>query len=84
MTAWAHVQRCGRCLNPPKPLNTHLSSCPLVPAEYNVLVHNNELYCIDVSQAVELDHPRAFDFLREGACAAAVPQRRGRRKRAAG
>jgi serine/threonine-protein kinase RIO1 len=35
-------------------------------AEYNVLVHNNELYCIDVSQAVELDHPRAFDFLREG------------------
>lgn len=36
------------------------------PAEYNVLVHNNELYCIDVSQAVELDHPRAFDFLREG------------------
>ncbi len=31
-----------------------------------MLVHNNELYCIDVSQAVELDHPRAFDFLREG------------------
>ena len=39
---------------------------PWTPAEYNVLVHNNELYCIDVSQAVELDHPRAFDFLREG------------------
>lgn len=42
--------------------------CRLVHAdlsEYNVLVHNNELYCIDVSQAVELDHPRAFDFLRE-------------------
>lgn len=40
--------------------------CRLATAEYNVLVHNNELYCIDVSQAVELDHPRAFDFLREG------------------
>ena len=44
-----------------------ISRCsPLPTAEYNVLVHNNELYCIDVSQAVELDHPRAFDFLREG------------------
>ncbi len=43
--------------------------CRLVHAdlsEYNVLVHDNQLYCIDVSQAVELDHPRAFDFLREG------------------
>ena len=43
--------------------------CRLVHAdlsEYNVLVHNDELYCIDVSQAVELDHPRAFDFLKEG------------------
>lgn len=43
--------------------------CRLVHAdlsEYNVLVHDNTLYCIDVSQAVELDHPRAFDFLREG------------------
>jgi len=42
--------------------------CRLVHAdlsEYNILVHNNELYIIDVSQAVELDHPRAFDFLRE-------------------
>ncbi|KAL4432421.1 hypothetical protein ABPG77_001720 [Micractinium sp. CCAP 211/92] len=42
--------------------------CRLVHAdlsEYNILVHNNELHCIDVSQAVELDHPRAFDFLRE-------------------
>lgn len=45
--------------------------CRLVHAdlsEYNILVHDNQLYCIDVSQAVELDHPRAFDFLREGAC----------------
>ena len=40
--------------------------CICWPAEYNVLVHNNEMYCIDVSQSVELDHPRAFDFLREG------------------
>ncbi|PSC75250.1 serine threonine-kinase RIO1-like [Micractinium conductrix] len=49
-------------------LRTLYQKCRLVHAdlsEYNVLVHNNELYCIDVSQAVELDHPRAFDFLRE-------------------
>ena len=46
--------------------------CRLVHADlskYNVLVHNGELYCIDVSQSVELDHPRAFDFLREGEAA---------------
>lgn len=36
------------------------------PPAWAVQVHNNELYCIDVSQAVELDHPRAFDFLKEG------------------
>lgn len=34
-------------------------------SEYNILVHENELFIIDVSQSVELDHPRAFDFLRE-------------------
>ena len=42
--------------------------CRLVHAdlsEYNMLVHNDEIYIIDVSQSVELDHPRAFDFLRE-------------------
>lgn len=27
----------------------------------------DELYIIDVSQAVDLDHPRALDFLREDA-----------------
>ena len=35
-------------------------------SEYNVLVHKGELVVIDVSQSVELDHPRALDFLREG------------------
>ena len=42
--------------------------CRLVHAdfsEYNLLVHADEVYVIDVSQSVELDHPRAFDFLRE-------------------
>ncbi|KDN39690.1 RIO1-domain-containing protein [Tilletiaria anomala UBC 951] len=41
--------------------------CRLVHAdlsEYNVLYHNQHLYIIDVSQSVEHDHPRAFDFLR--------------------
>ncbi|CAL8466744.1 g6280 [Coccomyxa elongata] len=44
--------------------------CHLVHAdlsEYNILVHNDELWIIDVSQSVDLDHPRAFDFLREDA-----------------
>jgi RIO kinase 1 len=42
--------------------------CRLVHAdlsEYNLLYHNDEVFVIDVSQSVELDHPRAFDFLRE-------------------
>lgn len=41
--------------------------CKLVHAdlsEYNVLYHNNHLWVIDVSQSVELDHPRTFEFLR--------------------
>ena len=29
------------------------------------MVLQDELYIIDVSQAVDLDHPRALDFLRE-------------------
>nr|XP_031864428.1 uncharacterized protein CI109_000342 [Kwoniella shandongensis]KAA5531500.1 hypothetical protein CI109_000342 [Kwoniella shandongensis] len=41
--------------------------CHLVHAdlsEYNILLHLDHLYIIDVSQSVEHDHPRAFDFLR--------------------
>lgn len=33
-------------------------------SEYNMLYLRRKLYIIDVSQAVELDHPRALDFLR--------------------
>lgn len=33
-------------------------------SEYNILYHQSHLYIIDVSQSVEHDHPRAFDFLR--------------------
>uniref|UniRef100_A0A061SK97 Serine/threonine-protein kinase RIO1 n=1 Tax=Tetraselmis sp. GSL018 TaxID=582737 RepID=A0A061SK97_9CHLO len=42
-------------------------SCRLVHAdlsEYNILWHEGHLWIIDVSQAVDLDHPRALDFLR--------------------
>lgn len=41
--------------------------CRLVHAdlsEYNILVHDDHLYIIDVSQSVEHDHPSAYDFLR--------------------
>ncbi|PWN50178.1 RIO1-domain-containing protein [Violaceomyces palustris] len=41
--------------------------CRLVHAdlsEYNILYHEGRLWIIDVSQSVEHDHPRAFDFLR--------------------
>ncbi|ERN07781.1 serine/threonine-protein kinase RIO1 [Amborella trichopoda] len=34
-------------------------------SEYNILYHEGHLYIIDVSQSVDLDHPRALDFLRE-------------------
>jgi len=33
-------------------------------SEYNVLYHNGHLWVIDVSQSVELNHPRTFEFLR--------------------
>jgi RIO kinase 1 len=42
-------------------------ACRLVHAdlsEYNVLLHAGAAHVIDVSQAVEHDHPHAFDFLR--------------------
>nr|XP_019012987.1 Atypical/RIO/RIO1 protein kinase [Kwoniella pini CBS 10737]OCF51768.1 Atypical/RIO/RIO1 protein kinase [Kwoniella pini CBS 10737] len=41
--------------------------CHLVHAdlsEYNILFHQGHLWIIDVSQSVEHDHPKAFDFLR--------------------
>jgi RIO kinase 1 len=41
--------------------------CKLVHAdlsEYNVLYHEGHLWVIDVSQSVELNHPRTFEFLR--------------------
>jgi len=34
-------------------------------SEYNVLYHQREVVIIDVSQSVDLDHPKALDFLRE-------------------
>jgi len=34
-------------------------------SEFNLLYHQNSIVTIDVSQAVEHDHPRAVDFLRK-------------------
>jgi RIO kinase 1 len=42
--------------------------CRLVHAdfsEYNILYHDGSAHIIDVSQSVDLDHPRCLDFLRE-------------------
>ncbi|KAG9784925.1 Serine/threonine-protein kinase rio1 [Exophiala dermatitidis] len=44
-----------------------LQKCKLVHAdlsEYNILWHKDRPYIIDVSQSVEVDHPRSLDFLR--------------------
>lgn len=48
-------------------MRTMYHTCRLVHAdlsEYNVLYHNDKPYIIDVSQSVEHDHPRSYDFLR--------------------
>ena len=42
-------------------------SCKLVHAdlsEYNLLVNKQELYVIDVGQAVDIAHPKAHDYLK--------------------
>ncbi|XP_024530272.1 serine/threonine-protein kinase RIO1 [Selaginella moellendorffii] len=49
-------------------MRTMYQRCRLVHgdlSEYNVLYHEGHLYIIDVSQSVDLDHPRALDFLRQ-------------------
>ncbi|CAL1389115.1 unnamed protein product [Linum trigynum] len=49
-------------------MRTLYQKCKLVHgdlSEYNILYYEGHLHIIDVSQAVDLDHPRALDFLRE-------------------
>lgn len=49
-------------------MRTLFQKCKLVHgdlSEYNILYYEGHLHIIDVSQAVDLDHPRALDFLRE-------------------
>jgi RIO kinase 1 len=44
-----------------------LQDCKMVHgdlSEYNMLYYKDEIFIIDVSQSVELDHPMALDFLR--------------------
>lgn len=49
-------------------MRTMYQKCKLVHgdlSEYNMLYHDGKVWIIDVSQSVDLDHPHAFDFLRE-------------------
>ncbi|QCE12238.1 serine/threonine-protein kinase rio1-like [Vigna unguiculata] len=49
-------------------MRTLYQKCKLVHgdlSEYNILYYEGHLYIIDVSQAVEHEHPHALDFLRE-------------------
>ncbi len=49
-------------------MRTMYQECKLVHAdfsEFNILFHEGRLYVIDVSQAVEHDHPHALEFLRK-------------------
>ncbi|OIV98757.1 hypothetical protein TanjilG_24928 [Lupinus angustifolius] len=49
-------------------MRTLYQKCKLVHgdlSEYNILYYEGHLYIIDVSQAVDPDHPHALDFLRE-------------------
>ena len=49
-------------------MRTMYQKCKLVHgdlSEYNLLYHEGRVWIIDVSQSVDLDHPHAFDFLRE-------------------
>ena len=51
-----------------KDVRTMYQDCKLVHAdfsEYNLLYHNGNAWIIDVSQSVDLDHPRCLEFLRE-------------------
>lgn len=49
-------------------IRTLYQDCKLVHgdlSEYNILFYKEQLYIIDVSQSVDLDHPHALTFLRE-------------------